>query len=122
MMAACLVAIDRIASFDQAILLLVVASVFIAAPLDLSIDVRAHLGLEVKRPRLEGGEVLREYGLGAQVLRALGLRRVRLLTNRPRKIVGVEGYGLEIVDQISESEAVTSIFAVRCPSQLLSLP
>jgi 3,4-dihydroxy 2-butanone 4-phosphate synthase/GTP cyclohydrolase II len=79
--------------------------VFISSPLDLNADLATRLGLEVKRPRLEGGEVLREYGLGAQVLRALGLRRVRLLTNRPRKIPGLEGYGLEIVDQLTVSEA-----------------
>jgi 3,4-dihydroxy 2-butanone 4-phosphate synthase/GTP cyclohydrolase II len=79
--------------------------VFISSPLDLNADLATRLGLEVKRPRLEGGEVLREYGLGAQVLRALGLRRVRLLTNRPRKIPGLEGYGLEIVDQLTVTEA-----------------
>jgi 3,4-dihydroxy 2-butanone 4-phosphate synthase/GTP cyclohydrolase II len=49
--------------------------------------------------------VLREYGIGAQVLRALGLRKVRLLTNRPRKIAGVEGYGLEVVDQLTVTES-----------------
>ena len=43
---------------------------------------------------------LREYGLGAQILADLGLKTIRLLTNNPRKIVGLEGYGLEIVEQI----------------------
>jgi len=41
---------------------------------------------------------LREYGLGAQVLRDLGIRRLRLLTNNPKRLAGIEGYGLEIVD------------------------
>ena len=39
---------------------------------------------------------LRDYGIGAQILVDLGLRRIRLLTNNPKKIVGLEGYGLEI--------------------------
>lgn len=43
---------------------------------------------------------LRDYGLGAQILADLGLKRIRLLTNNPRKIVGLEGYGLEIVEQV----------------------
>jgi 3,4-dihydroxy 2-butanone 4-phosphate synthase / GTP cyclohydrolase II len=43
---------------------------------------------------------LREYGLGAQILTDLGLKTIRLLTNNPRKIVGLEGYGLEIVEQL----------------------
>jgi 3,4-dihydroxy 2-butanone 4-phosphate synthase/GTP cyclohydrolase II len=42
---------------------------------------------------------LREYGLGAQILVDLGLRTIRLLTNNPRKIVGLEGYGLIISKQ-----------------------
>ena len=43
---------------------------------------------------------LRDYGIGAQILRALGLGRIRLLTNSPRKVVGLDGYGLEIVEQV----------------------
>ena len=43
---------------------------------------------------------LREYGLGAQILADLGVRRIRLLTNNPKKVVGLDGYGLEIVEQL----------------------
>jgi 3,4-dihydroxy 2-butanone 4-phosphate synthase/GTP cyclohydrolase II len=43
---------------------------------------------------------LREYGLGAQILVDLGLKTIRLLTNNPKKVVGLEGYGLEIVEQV----------------------
>ncbi|PYL01374.1 MAG: bifunctional 3,4-dihydroxy-2-butanone-4-phosphate synthase/GTP cyclohydrolase II [Verrucomicrobia bacterium] len=43
---------------------------------------------------------LREYGLGAQILCDLGLKTIRLLTNNPKKVVGLEGYGLEIVEQV----------------------
>jgi len=43
---------------------------------------------------------LREYGLGAQILVDLGLKTIRLLTNNPKKVVGLEGYGLKIVEQV----------------------
>ncbi len=43
---------------------------------------------------------LRDYGYGAQMLTALGLGKIRLLTNNPRKIIGLEGYGIEIVARV----------------------
>ena len=43
---------------------------------------------------------LRDYGVGAQILRDLGVRKMRLMTNNPKKIVGLEGYGLEVVERV----------------------
>lgn len=44
---------------------------------------------------------LRNYGIGAQILKDLGIREMRLLTNNPRKIKGLEGYGLKVVERVS---------------------
>ena len=43
---------------------------------------------------------LRDYGLGAQILADLGIHKIRLLTNNPRKVVGLEAYDIKIVEQI----------------------
>ena len=48
-------------------------------------------------------ETQHEAGIGAQILADLGLRRIRLLTNNPRKVPGLEGFGIEIVDQVPVS-------------------
>jgi 3,4-dihydroxy 2-butanone 4-phosphate synthase/GTP cyclohydrolase II len=57
---------------------------------------REELDQDLGRQRL----VQRESGIGAQILIDLGLRRIRVLTNHPRKVVALEGYGLEIADQV----------------------
>ncbi|MEM9191802.1 MAG: 3,4-dihydroxy-2-butanone-4-phosphate synthase [Myxococcota bacterium] len=67
---------------------------------DLAADLAFHLGDKTTRLPTDQGEVLREYGLGAQVLADLGLRQIRILTNRPRRIASFSGYGLEVVEQI----------------------
>lgn len=43
---------------------------------------------------------LRDYGIGAQILKDLGIREIRLMTNNPRKITGLEGYGLKVVERV----------------------
>jgi 3,4-dihydroxy 2-butanone 4-phosphate synthase/GTP cyclohydrolase II len=50
--------------------------------------------------KLGFGSDLRDYGMGAQILYDLGVRQMRLLTNNPKKVIGLEGYGLEIVEQL----------------------
>ncbi len=52
---------------------------------------------------------LRDYGIGAQILVDLGLKKIRLLTNNPKKIVGLEGYGLEVIERLSLQVAPTKV-------------
>jgi 3,4-dihydroxy 2-butanone 4-phosphate synthase/GTP cyclohydrolase II len=42
----------------------------------------------------------RDYGIGSQILRDLGLRKLRVLTNNPKKIYGIDGFGLTVVEQL----------------------
>jgi 3,4-dihydroxy 2-butanone 4-phosphate synthase/GTP cyclohydrolase II len=56
-----------------------------------TVEANRQLGLPVDR---------RDYGIGVQILRDLGLRKLRILTNNPKKIYGLEGYGMEITEQL----------------------
>jgi 3,4-dihydroxy 2-butanone 4-phosphate synthase/GTP cyclohydrolase II len=70
-------------------------------------DIRAHV-LHEEGPRVAGGEhKLRDFGLGAQVLSDLGVKNLKLLTNNPKKIVGLEGYGMCIADRVPIETAAT---------------
>lgn len=60
-----------------------------------------HGGLQADADGVRLGRMdARDYGIGAQILSHIGLRRIRLITNNPRKVVGLGGYGLEIVEQV----------------------
>ena len=56
-----------------------------------TVEANCRLGLPVD---------LRDYGVGAQILRDLGVRKIRLITNNPRKIIALKGYGLEVVERV----------------------
>ena len=77
---------------------------FLPGKPDPATDVAFYLGEPIVRPPQDTGLVLREYGLGAQVLADLGLRELRILTNRPRRIPSLDAYGLAVVEQLLVKE------------------
>ena len=72
---------------------------YIPPRIDLSADLAYHTG-EAAGLKADSEAVLREVGFGAQVLRDIGIRKMRLLTNQARRIVAVDGYELEVVEQV----------------------
>jgi 3,4-dihydroxy 2-butanone 4-phosphate synthase/GTP cyclohydrolase II len=72
-------------------------------------------GLDTVDANLKLGHPMdaRDYGLGAQVLRDLGVRKMRLMTNNPTKRAGLSGYGLEIVERVPLVAEPQSDFARR---------
>ena len=56
-----------------------------------TVEANQHLGLPVDK---------RDYGIGSQILRDLGLKNIRIMTNNPKKIYGIEGYGLQVVEEV----------------------
>jgi 3,4-dihydroxy 2-butanone 4-phosphate synthase/GTP cyclohydrolase II len=65
----------------------------------LAVEVQ-QLGASAPESIASGDSPLREFGLGAQILADLGLKQIRLLTNNPRKIAGLSGFGLEVVESM----------------------
>jgi len=76
------------------------ALVYIAPRGDVRRELEAWLAVKEAPPPRSNETPLREFGLGAQVLADLGLREIRLLTNNPRKIAGINGFGLEVVERV----------------------
>ena len=66
-------------------------------------------GLDTVEANLELGFApdMRDYGIGNQILADLGLTTVRILTNNPKKIIGIEGFGVEVVEQVPIETAPT---------------
>jgi 3,4-dihydroxy 2-butanone 4-phosphate synthase/GTP cyclohydrolase II len=67
---------------------------------DVRAEIEHHASLLVARVDALPQQPLREFALGAQVLVDLGLRKIRLLTNNPRKIAGLNGYGLDVAERV----------------------
>ncbi len=68
-------------------------------------------GLDTVEANLELGlpEDMRDYGIGAQILRKIGLRKLKLMTNNPAKYIALKGYGLEIVERVQIEEGLNSV-------------
>ncbi|HKQ70129.1 MAG TPA: 3,4-dihydroxy-2-butanone-4-phosphate synthase [Polyangiaceae bacterium] len=74
--------------------------VYLPTVRDLGAELRAHAASHDRKGPAPSGAPLREFGLGAQVLADLGLHQIRLLTNNPRKIANLAGFGLQVVDRV----------------------
>jgi 3,4-dihydroxy 2-butanone 4-phosphate synthase / GTP cyclohydrolase II len=74
--------------------------VYLPPRLPPALELAQHVTPEAERTPELPDHPLREFGLGAQVLADLGLHKIRLLTNNPRKIAGLSGFGLEVVESV----------------------
>jgi len=77
------------------------ALVYIAPRGEVQREIGDWLAMKASAPPLPPSDApLREFGLGAQVLLDLGLQEIRLLTNNPRKIAGIHGFGLDVIERV----------------------
>jgi len=77
------------------------ALVYIAPRGEVERELSAWLAMKASPPPVHPNDApLREFGLGAQVLVDLGLKEIRLLTNNPRKIAGIHGFGLDVIERV----------------------
>jgi 3,4-dihydroxy 2-butanone 4-phosphate synthase/GTP cyclohydrolase II len=67
---------------------------------DAQRELESWVALQSATPETAPDQPLREFGLGAQVLADLGIHEIRLLTNNPRKIAGIHGFGLDVVERV----------------------
>lgn len=97
-------AIDAIEAAGEGVIVYIPPTGDLKSELELATrrhdDSSAHASVAPPAPTRPHGGALREYGLGAQVLRSLGLGKIRLLTNNPRKIAGIQGHGLTLVESV----------------------
>jgi 3,4-dihydroxy 2-butanone 4-phosphate synthase / GTP cyclohydrolase II len=88
-------AIQRIEADGRGVVL------FVPPHFDLATDLDYYLGRDVKPTSQYPENAIREVGFGSQILMDLGVRKMRIMTNRPRRVAAVDGFELEVVDQVS---------------------
>jgi 3,4-dihydroxy 2-butanone 4-phosphate synthase/GTP cyclohydrolase II len=93
-------AIAQIETAGRGALLYIAPHGDVRRELDACREARATSGAREPAARVRADPPLREFGLGAQVLIDLGLHQIRLLTNNPRKIAGLHGFGLDVVESV----------------------
>jgi 3,4-dihydroxy 2-butanone 4-phosphate synthase/GTP cyclohydrolase II len=79
-------------------------------------EIQEHKGVRLRVPEQA---TLKEYGIGAQMIVDLGLHNVRLLTNHPKKLVGLEGFDINIVEQIPIASTSSEPRSPHIPSSVL---
>jgi 3,4-dihydroxy 2-butanone 4-phosphate synthase/GTP cyclohydrolase II len=80
---------------------------------------RAYCLQDAGKDTVEANEALgfkadmRDYGIGAQILADIGLHKIRLMTNNPRKIIGLEGYGIEVMERVPMAKKMGHLLSIK---------